>query len=531
MKKRFLYLLSILLITSCASESTKQEAPIIFKYNEVTGITSLDPADASNYKNIWAVNHLYNGLVEMNDSLHIVPSIAKSWEISADGLTYIFHLNNTVLFHDHELFAGGKGRKVSAGDFVYSFNRLLDTKISAAYTLLTNVDNKNKKGFEAPDDSTFIIHLSKPFTPFLGILTMKYFSVIPKEIETHYMEDFRKNPIGTGPFKFKTWEEGSKLIFVKNPTYFEFEGNERLPYLDVVSISFIKDREASFLDFLQGNLDMVSGIEVINKDEVLTDDGTLKDEFKGRFILDVQPSLKTDYIELIGEDSPMKNKAIRQAISYGIDRKKMVQFLRKNIGKAASSGFVPPGFPSFDESKVKGYDYDPEKVKELLFLAGYPEGKGLPEILLYTTESYLDISEYIQSKLSEFGIKIKIEVQKTSVSNENAGIAAINFWIADYPDAENFLSLFYSKNRSADGYSFTHYYNPQFDILYEKSQAELNDSIRYDHYRQMDQLLMDDLPLIPLYYDEVIRLVQNNISGLNSNSINVLSLKKVKKSQ
>ncbi|MGQ0829933.1 MAG: ABC transporter substrate-binding protein [Bacteroidota bacterium] len=537
MKKSILSFSILLLIASCSPDDKKQDTRTVFKYNEMAGISSLDPAAARNYENIWAVNQLYNGLVEMNDSLHIVPGIAKSWNISSDGLIYTFHLSKNVLFHDHELFTDGKGRKVTSGDFVYSFNRLLDPKISGATTLLTYVD---KKGFEAPDDSTFVIHLSRPFTPFLGILTMKYFSVIPKEAVEHYNEEFRRNPVGTGPFKFKMWEEGSKMIFVRNPTYFEFEGTDRLPYLEAVAISFIKDKETSFLDFLQGNLDMVSGVDAINKDEVLTDDGTLKDEFKDRFTLYAQPSLKTDYLGfLIDEDlpnvknSPLKNKAIRQAIGYGIDRAKMVKYLRKNLGRAATSGFIPPGFPSFDENKVKGYDYNPEKVKELLFLAGYPDGKGLPEIPLYTTEQYLDIAEYVQAKLSELGIKIRIEVEKASVLYQDIANTKINFfrktWVADYPDAENFLSLFYSKNWSPKGFNYTHYNNPQFDILYEKSQSELNDSIRYDHYRQMDQLLIDNAPIVPLYYDEVVRLVQNNISGLSSNSMNLLSLKKVKK--
>jgi oligopeptide transport system substrate-binding protein len=313
-----------------------------------------------------------------------------------------------------------------------------------------------------------------------------------------------------------------------------------LPYLDAVSVSFLKDRETSFLDFLQGNLDMVSGMDAINIDNVLTPDGTLKKEFEGKIKMQTQPYLKTDYLGFLIDvqlpnvkNSPLKIKAIRQAINYGFDRKKMVKYLRRNLGVAATAGFIPPGLPSFDANKVKGYDYNPDKVKELLFLAGYPEGKKLPEITLYTAEQYLDIAEYVQSQLGELGIKMKIEVQKASVLYQNIASTKINFfrksWIADYPDAENFLSLFYSKNWSPAGFNYTHYYNPQFDLMYEKSQSELNDSIRYDYYRQMDRLLIDDAPVVPLFYDQVVRLVQNNIEGLTSNSMNMLSLKKVKK--
>ncbi|MDO9185177.1 MAG: ABC transporter substrate-binding protein [Bacteroidia bacterium] len=543
MKKQLVYLLMALFAVSCSSGDEKKKGTrTVFKYNEMAGISSLDPAAARSFENIWVVNQLYNGLVQMDDSLLVEPSLAKSWNISKDGLTYTFNLHNDVFFHDNESFADGKGRKVLARDFVYSFNRLLDATVSSATSLLSNVDMNNKNGFEAVNDSTFIIHLSKPFTPFLRILTMKYFSVIPEEVIIHYGEDFRRNPVGTGPFKLKMWEEGSKMVLVKNDNYFEFEGNKRLPYLDAVSISFIKDKETSFLDFLQGNVDMVSGIDAINVDEVLTLDGSLKENYKDKFKMQTQPYLKTDYLGfLIDENleivkkSPLKVKALRKAINYGFDRKKMVKYLRRNLGIAATSGFIPSGLPSFDSSIVRGYDYNPDKVRELLIVAGFPNGKGLPEISLATSELYLELAEYIQSQLAEFGIVIKIDVQKASVLSESIANAKVNFfrksWIADYPDEENFLSLFYSKNWSPKGFNYTHYSNPDFDLLYERSQSELNDSIRYTYYRQMDQLLVDNVPIVPLYYDQVVRLVHNNISGLTSNSMNMLSLKKVKKTQ
>ncbi len=221
------------------------------------------------------------------------------------------------------------------------------------------------------------------------------------------------------------------------------------------------------------------------------------------------------------------------AINYGFDRKKMIKYLRKNLGVAATAGFIPCGLPSYDTSKVKGYDYNPDKVRKLLTVAGFPNGKGLPEISISTSELYLELAEYIQSQLSDFGIKIKIDVQKASVLSEAVANSKVNLfrksWVADYPDEENFLSLFYSKNWSPQGFNYTHYSNPDFDDLYEKSLAELNDSIRYSYYQQMDQLLIDDVPIVPLYYDQVVRLVHNNVSGLTSNPMNTLSLKRVRK--
>lgn len=537
----WLFVGTIAVFTSCGgSNEHKKETRSVFKYNEMGGITSLDPASARTFENIWAVGQLYNGLVQMNDSLKVEPSLAKSWEISPDGLTYTFHLHSGVFFHDNDYFDNGKGREMTAADFVYTFNRLLDPRVSSATSLLACVDESPEKAFVATNDTTFVIHLNRPFAPFLGILTMKYFSVVPHEVVEKAGEDFRRNPSGTGPFRFKMWEEGSKLVFVKNPNYFEYEDGKRLPYLDAVSISFIKDRETSFLNFLKGEFDMVSGVDAINTDEVLTVDGKLKDEYKNKLVMQTQPFLKTDYLGFFMDEklpvlknSPLRIKAIRQAINYGFDRTKMVKYLRKNLGYPATAGFIPPGLPSFDPAKVKGYNYNPDKVKELLFLAGFPDGKGLPEITLSTTEQFLEIAEYIQSQLAEFGIRMKIDVQKASVLSQNIAESKLNFfrksWVADYPDEENFLGLFYSKNWSPNGFNYMHYENPQFDLLFEKSQEEQNDSIRRVYYQQMDQLLVDNAPVVPLYYDQVVRLVQKNISGLTSNSVNMLSLKKVKK--
>ncbi|HRG54269.1 MAG TPA: ABC transporter substrate-binding protein [Bacteroidia bacterium] len=539
-KQGFFYLTVVFLsILSCSSPQ-KKETRTAFKYNEMGAVTSLDPAFASSFENIRVVGQLYNGLVTLSDSLTIEPDLAKNWEIGSDGLTYTFHLRDNVYFHDNKCFehTKGKGRLVTAKDFVYTFNRLMNPRTSGATSLLSCVQEKN--AFEASNDTTFVIHLSRSFTPFLGILATRFFSVVPVEAIELYGEDFRRNPVGTGPFQFKMWEEGAKMVLLKNQNYFEKDGDVRLPYLDAVAVSFIKDRETSFLNFLKGEFDMVSGLDAINTDQVLTTDGKLKEEYKNSMVLQTQPFLKTDYLGFFIDEkfpsvqqSPLKLKLIRQAINYGFDRKKMVAYLRRNLGQAANAGFIPPGLPSYDSSKVKGYDYDPDQVKKLLKQAGYPGGIGLPEISLATSEQYLELAEYIQAQLGEQGIKLKIDVQKASVLNQSIADSKVNFfrksWIADYADAENFLSLFYSKNWSPAGFNFTHYSNPQFDKLFEQSREELNLSKRYSFYQQMDQLLINDAPIVPLYYDQVVWLVRTNINGLTSNPMNMLSLKRVKK--
>jgi peptide/nickel transport system substrate-binding protein len=536
-------LLAVVVVAGCGNPNKEKDPRTVFSYNEIADISSLDPAAATNFENIWAVNQLFNGLVQMNDSLLVKPSIAKSWTISEDGLTYTFQLRNDVYFQDHDIFPNSKGRKVTAKDFVYSFNRLHDPKVSSAMSLLHNIDKENRNtenGFSAPNDSTFVIFLKEPFSPFLGILTMKYFSVVPKEAIDHYKEEFRRNPVGTGPFKMKFWQEGTHLAMHRNPNYFEFEGYSRLPYLDAVSVTFIKEKETAFMQFLKGEIDMLSGIDAFNPSEVLDTDGKLKAFYKDKFVLQTQPYIKTDYIGILIDEnmekvrtSPLRLKAIRKAINYAFDREKLIKFFHNNLGVPATSGFIPAGLPSYSPSKVKGYHYNPEKVNQLLVEAGYPGGKGLPEITVHTTDNYIQIVEYIQGQLAESNIKMKISTEnatvlKTGVSKNEFGMFKKS-WVGDYADEENFMSLFYSKNFSPEGFNYTHYKNPDFDKLFEKAKKELNDSVKISLYRQMDQMVMDDAPVIPLYYDQVVRLVKPNIQNLTTNPMNLLNLKAVKK--
>ncbi len=537
-------LLIVLLFTSrCHNSKTDEDNRTVFNYNEMAGVSSLDPATANNFEDIWPVNQLFNGLLQMDDSLKVRPCIAKKWNISEDGLTYTFTLRNDVFFHDNKCFENEKGRKVTSKDVVFSFNRLYDARTSSAMSLLTNIDRSvktNYKGFSALNDSTFIVYLKEPFSAFLSVLTMKYFSIIPFEATDMYGQDFRRNPVGTGPFKFKLWEEGTKLVLLKNENYFEFEGKNRLPYLDAVTVSFVKDRETAFMELLNGKYDMLSGADAFNINEVLDKSGSLQHSYDKKFNLQKETFLKTDYLGILVDEnmdivkkSPLRIKALRKAINYAFDREKMVKFFRKNIGFPATAGFIPNGLPSFNASIVKGYTYDPEKVRQLLIEAGYPDGKDLPEITLHTTDNYLEQTEFIQSQLSDNNIKVKISVDKPSVLRQAVASCDYNFfkksWVGDYADEENFMSLFYSKNFAPMGSNYTHYKNPEFDILFEKVIREQNREVKNTLYQKMDQMLIDDAPIVPLYYDQVIRLVSKHISGLTTNPMNLLNLKTVKK--
>lgn len=531
----FFFSCSILfLLGACSGRQSSKEQ--VFHYNEPTGIATLDPAFAKNQSIIWAVHQLYNTLVETDDALHIVPSLAYRWDVSKDRKLYTFHLRTDIWFHDNDAFPDGKGRKMTAHDVVYSFHRIIDpaTASSGAWIFNDRIDPND--GFSALDDSTFQLKLIRPFTPVLGLLSMQYCSVVPREVVEKYGHDFRNHPCGTGPFLFRAWEEGQALILRRNPKYFERDSaGKPLPRLDGIKVSFYDSRATEFLLFRQGKLDFINDIDPSFKDEVLTKKGVLRKDWEGKIRLSKHPYLNTEYLGIlvdstkaIVKQNPLRFKAVRQAINYGFDRRLMMMYLRNSIGTPAESGFIPAGFPSFDPNIVKGYTYDPEKAAKLLSGAGFPNGKGLPVIKLLTVPIYADLGSFIARQLEELGIKIQVEVvQKALLLEQTAKSEALFFrasWIADYPEAENYLSVFYGKNPAPPNY--TRYKNPAFDQLYEKALVTENDSARYLLYQQMDQLVIEDAPVVPLWYDEVIHLEQLNVKEFIPNGLNLLELRR-----
>ena len=528
-----------LIVAGCGAG--KKDNRKIFHYNEHSGITSLDPAFAKAQATMWPAHQLFNTLVEVDDSLHIVPSLAKRWDVSDDRLTYTFHLRGDVFFHDDEVFENKKGRKLTAKDIEYSLLRIIDKQTASPGAWIFNRKVDAELPFKAIDDTTFQLKLLRPYNPILGILSMQYCSIVAKEAVEKYGNDFRRHPVGTGPFHFVAWEEGQALVLTKNEHYFEKDSaGNRLPYLDGIKVSFYDSKATEFLLFRQNKLDFINDIDASFKDEVLTKKGTLRQEWQKRIQLQVNPYLNIEYLGILIDstnelvkNSPLMLRKIRQAMNYGFDRQKMVLYLRNSLGTPAESGFVPLGLPSFDSSAVKGYYYDPLKSRKLLAEAGFADGKGLPVIKLLTIALYADMADFIAKQLDEIGIPVQVEtVQKALLLDMTSNSRALFFrgsWIADYPDAENYLSVFYSKNPAPPNY--TRYKNPQFDALFEKALMEQNDSLRYKLYQQADQLMMRDAPVIPLWYDKVVRLVQPGIKGFPPNALNLLELRRTRKEE
>ncbi|NEU09832.1 ABC transporter substrate-binding protein [Flavihumibacter sp. R14] len=534
----YTFLIILLFSLLGCAEKNQDKGKKVFNINLNEGLTSLDPAFARNQNALWMVNQLFNGLVQVDDSLKTVPAIARSWEISADGRTYTFFLRPDVYFHDNPLFPQGKGRKVVAADFVYSYSRIIDPKIASSGAWIFNDKVNGKDAFKALSDSVLQITLKKPFTPFMSMLTAQYCSVIPHEVAEHYGKDFRNHPVGTGPFRFKYWKEGEILVMLKNEKYWETDGTNKLPYLDAVKATFISDKQTAFMEFIKKNLDFFNSIDGSYRDDILTKSGKMTKKYQGKFQLRTGPYLNTEYLGIlvdtsmaIVQSSPLRDKKIRKAINYAIDRRKMIKYLRNSIGTPAHAGFIPKGMPGFDMEKVKGYEYNPAKAKRLLSEAGFPNGKGMPEIKLQTSTTYKDLIEFVQGELNGIGINCRVEVNQATSLREQIAKNSINFfrgsWIADYPDGENYLSVFYSKNYVPIGPNYTSFKNRKFDALFERSFLETDNEKRYALYREMDNLVMEESPVVVLFYDQLINLYQNDITGMSNNAQNLLILKRV----
>jgi peptide/nickel transport system substrate-binding protein len=549
--KRFIYIsipllyLCLLYFFSCSKEQSSDK---IFRYNEPNGIESLDPITANNYPALHVLINTCEGLVEYDKEAKLKPLLAKDYSISEDGLTYTFNLRTDVYFHDNECFPNGKGRKVTAQDFKYCYERVCDTrvktrglwvyrdKVEGAEEFADAPDKiKEIKGFIAVNDSTFQIKLKQPFAPFMSILTMPYGYVYAREAVEFYKENFGFHIVATGPFKFVKWEIDKELVCERNPNYRakDKDGSE-LPFIDGFKVSFIRSPETEFLDFKESKLDFEKPtIDVYG--QITDENGNLKPEYN--FDLIKQPYLNTVYLTTMmnpnmegGKNNPLAgNKKLRQALCYAIDREKIVKFVLKNKGTPGVNGPLPKGMPGFSE-EVKGYTYDREKAKELLKQAGYPEGRGLNLKLVYhNDESQRELCEALQAQFKDIGVNMEIEEMLGATHRTGQNEGKLTFWRAnwgaDYYDPENYYALFYSRNETPTGPNTTHYKNANVDSLYELGLRLTNFEERMKVYREIDKMVFEDAPWMIVYYNKYIYLKQKNISGMYVDGLGIIVLK------
>lgn len=520
---------------SC-KEDRQVDPSQVFKYNQPNIVTSLDPAFAKSQNNMWVMNHVYNTLVSLDDSLRVIPALANAWEVSEDGLIYTFYLKTEVYFHRDTCFDNPqKTRKLTADDVVFSFSRLIDDAVNSPGSWIFKEKVKGKESFVALNDSVFQLVLLKPFVPTMGMLTMQYCSVIPKEAAEFYGEDLRLHMVGTGPYKQKRWIENQNLFLERNEQYFDTN------YFDTnapkyIKTSFIPDKQIAVLELLKGNIDLVSGIESAFVNELLDADGKLRKDIADKIAYVRTPFLNTEYIginqELAQNHPGLKHKKFRQALNWALDRKLMLESLRNGVGQSANAGFTPRGLPSFNADLTPGYSYDPNKAKALISELNL-DLKNLPPIVINTNSEYMDLATFVARQWEVIGVKTSIELLDTGILREgmrNSKLLTFRAsWIADYPDAESYFTVFYSKNPSPPNY--TRFANEDFDRLYEASIQENDEATRYNQYHEMEKILIDEAPVIFLFYDESSVFTSIKLQGYKNNGLNMLNLNGINKSK
>lgn len=525
----FLQALLIISFLACSKKESNYSEKDVFRYNEHANISSLDPAFAKDQRNIWACHQLYNTLVELDENLNIVSSIAKDWKISDDGLAYDFYLRNDVYFHSNAIFGKDSTRILNANDVAYSIERLKDPQVASPGSWIV----KNIDRIEVIDNFHIRFHLLRNFPAFLGILSMKYASIIPIETQAKSFS-FRENPVGSGPFYLKRWIENEKLVFRKNKSYWEKDDQgEQLPYIESIAITFLPDKQSEFMQFMQGEIDLLNGLHPSYKDELLTLEGELKTPLKKKFNLSKAPFLNTEYIGfyLPQKNSAIQNKNFRKAIHHGFDRVSMMKYLRNSIGMPATGGVIPASMPGSIHQEMTFYQ--PEKAKAYLEKYKTESGDQNPSVSIATNASYVDLIEFVQQELQKIGIQVKVDVMTASTLLQQRSSGQLEAfrgsWVADYPDAENYLGLFYSENFSPNGPNYTHFSQVEYDELFNQASANNTIDERVLSYQKMDSIIADELPIIPLFYDEVVRFTSKKIQHLPVNSLNLLELRKLKK--
>jgi len=533
-----LLVLSLALTAACTKKSDLNDNAIYVPLR--ANVKGFDPVHASDVYSTTVIAQVYEGLLKyhyLKRPYEVVPALSETMPVISDkGLTYTFKIKKGVKFHDDPCFSGGKGRDLVAQDFIYAFRRLsdpstqndgfwiFDGKIKGLNEWVDALKNKKAdystpiEGLQAPDDNTLVIKLTQPYYQLLYVLTMPYAFAVPHEAVEKYGSEFLNHPVGTGPFMFDSWVRNSKIVLKKNPNFrnetYPSDGSpgdkeaglledagKTLPFADKVIFTEIPEDSPRWQNYMKGNFDFAE-IPADNFDASIADK-KMKPEIAAKGMkLSITSGDDYTYISMNMKDPILgKNKDLRHALSLAHDTNGAN--IKFNNGHAiAAHGPIPPDISGYEASFVNPYQrLDLEKAKELLKKAGYPGGKGLPEL---TFEALSDsknrqAAEFFQQNMAAIGVKVVISSNtwpqfQDKVKNMKAQIFAIA-WTADYPDGQDFLQLFYSKNLSP-GPNDSNFSNAEYDKLYDKAMLTPPGPERDNLYHKMRDIVVEECPQI-----------------------------------
>ncbi len=549
MKTIFVILLVGLLASCNKSKSMKENTVHIPVTAKVKG---MDPIFSNDRYSGNEVMRVYEGLLEyhyLKRPFTLQPNLAAALpEVSNNGLTYTFKLKQGVKFHDNACFPGGKGRELVAEDIVYSIKRTAgDAKALGWWVIDGKLKGLNEwrdkvtapgatvdfsevvEGVKALDKYTVQFNLTKPFPQFLYALAMPFFVAVPKEAVDHYGEEFLNHPVGTGPFTLDKFDRTNRIVYKKNPNFrdkfYPSEGmpgdkekgllddaGKKLPLADKLVIQIMVEDQPRWLKFQKGELDFLF-IPKDNFDSAVTPEGLTPDMAAKGIKLQIVPDLDVTYTAFQHTNPLFDNVNLRRAMSLAYDPATANTLFYSGTAIPAQS-LVPPGIagniPGFKNEWVGP---DIERAKKLLAEAGYPEGKGLPEITFDTSASSVSrqIGEFFARQMAKIGVKIKVitnpwpELQK-KIQTRQTMLQSLA-WGADYPDAENFLQLLYGPNKTP-GANGSNYDNPEFNKMFDKARYLQDSPERTKLYEEMNKWAADQVPWIYGVHRQRYTLIQ-----------------------
>jgi len=534
----FLFLISGLLL-GCSKEHRYDVRELNLISPEK--IAGFDPIHASDRYSGLEVGKVYEGLFEFHPlkrPYELIPNLAESLpSISKDGLTYTFKIKQGVLFHDSPAFPEGKGRELTASDFIYSLKRLADPKLQAkgwwlfdrkikglnewrtkyASAEATNYDEAIE-GLKLIDKYTFQIRLNKAYPQLLYALAMPYSYVVAHEAVTHFGNEFLNHPVGTGPFILPKYDQSNRIVYERNPTFrdkfYPSEGEEgddrkglladagkKLPLVERIVVNVVVESQPKWFGFQKAKFDLLE-MDDTQIDQSLTKEKTLKLEYRNLGMrLISSPQLDITFFAFNHEDKTFKNEKVRRAMSLAYDRQTANELFYRGTGIIAQS-IIPPELKGYSKDLKNPYvEYNLEQARKLLAEAGFPEGKGLPEITVQTRNETVARQqiEFFAKCMEKIGIKVHVGmntwpelINKVTKKQHQMYTMA---WGADYPDAENFLGLVYCPNK-APGSNGSNYCNPEVDKLYEEAVVLQDSEERTQKYMALNELIAHEVPWI-----------------------------------
>jgi ABC-type transport system substrate-binding protein len=495
---------------------------------------SFDPraqVDAGTYGIMYA---MYNTLAELDDSLRVTPALARGWE-TADQRTWRFHLRSDAFFHPDSCFgAAGRSRAMKSRDVVFSLNRALAPGAVGSFMLTDIVQGasdvsegkaKTASGIRTLNDSTVEIVLLKPYGKLPVRLAAPFFFVVPQDVVTCRGEQFARRPVGTGPFMLQRLVAGRGVTLTRNPRYWKKDGDGKsLPYLSGVEYRVMGDPQVALTEFRGGRLDAVEVPPVLSS--MVLNRGRPAGAYQ-RYTVKEVVAVDVHFLAFRMDQVPFREEPkLRQALNYAVDKEQIANVLLNGLATPARGVLPPAVYP--EAGQAAAYPYDPERAKRLLAEAGFPGGRGLPELVLniddqVTTET---VAQFVQSNLAAVGVRIRINKAdfNTLLAEVSKGSHPFYymFWEGTDPNPEIFMVQFKSDLLpEKGGYNFGRYRNPRVDSLYEAAVVTLDERQSRSIWLQLERTLVEDAPWLFLYHTRRVRLLQPGVSGYPHNPLQI----------